>query len=36
MFLFYTPWKQQETFDFLVFLGGYKMGKLTGNGLNST
>ena len=30
----YTPWKQQKTFGFLVFLGGgYKMETLARNGL---
>ena len=25
MFQFYTPWKRQNTFDFLTFLGGIEM-----------
>ena len=29
----YTPWEHQKTKDFLVFLGGYKMGTFTRNGL---
>ena len=32
---FYTPWKHQKTFVFLVFSGGYKIGTLFWNGLSN-
>ena len=33
VFPFYTTWKHQKTFGFLVFSGGYKMATLAKNGL---
>ena len=27
---FYTPWKRQKTFDFLIFSGGIEMGRRSG------
>ena len=33
MFLFYTPWKQQKTKGFMMFLGGYEMETFVKNGL---
>ena len=30
---FYKPWKQRNTFGFLEFSGGYKMGIVDRNGL---
>ena len=35
MFSFYTTWKKQKIFSFLVFSGEYKMGTLAWNGSKS-
>ena len=35
IFPFYTPWKHQKTFGFLVFSGGYEMRILASDGLKS-
>ena len=36
MFPFWTPWKPQKTFGFLIVFRGYKMGILAKNALKAS